>query len=104
VCLAVGSEPGLPVLLVVYGLGNLLAVLPITPGGVGIVESAMVSALVLTGTHPGAALLGVVGWRVLEYWLPILAAGISYPLLLVELRRAERRRTTGQLPLPAPSG
>lgn len=106
VCTAVGADPGLPVLLVVYGLGNLVAMLPITPGGVGIVESAMVSALVLTGTPSGAALLGVVGWRVLEYWLPILAAGVSYPILRVGLRRAERRRAVeySRVPLLARSG
>ena len=75
-------------LLAVYGLGGLLALLPLTPGGLGIVEGVLVPALVAVGTPHATALLAVVGWRVLEFWLPIplgLAAYLS--LRLGVLRR-----------------
>ena len=67
-------------LLTVYGLGTIIAMLPLTPGGLGIVEAVMVPALIAFGTPRGAALLGVLGWRLLEYWLPLplgLAAWLS---------------------------
>ena len=67
-------------LLTVYGLGTIVAMLPLTPGGLGIVEAVMVPALIAFGAPREAALLGVLGWRLLEYWLPLplgLAAWLS---------------------------
>ena len=71
-----GQRLDLGVLLTVYAVGNLLPLLPLTPGGLGIVEGAMVSALVGFGTVASAALFDVIGWRLLEFWLPIPLAAI----------------------------
>ncbi|GAA2109150.1 YbhN family protein [Microlunatus panaciterrae] len=76
-------------LLTVYGVGNILAVMPLTPGGIGVVEAVMVSGLVGFGIPQPAAVLGVVGWRVLEFWLPIPAAAAAY----LSLRFGALRRT-----------
>lgn len=79
-------EPG--PLLATYGVGSLIAMLPLTPGGVGLVEGVMVPALLGFGVPHSAALLGVIGWRVFEYWLPIPAGGIAYATLrLSRLKR-----------------
>jgi len=58
-------------LLVTYGIANVLAALPLTPGGLGIVEGVSVPLLVGFGAPAGQALLGVVAWRLVNFWLPI---------------------------------
>lgn len=65
-------------LLVAYGLGNVLAVIPITPGGLGIVEGVITPLLVGFGTPRGIAILGVLAWRLVNFWLPIPAGATAY--------------------------
>jgi uncharacterized protein (TIRG00374 family) len=70
-------------LLVGYGLANVLGAIPITPGGLGIVEGVLTPTLVGFGAPRGVALLGVVSWRLVNFWLPIPVGGISYLTLRV---------------------
>jgi uncharacterized protein (TIRG00374 family) len=65
-------------LLVAYGLANVLAAIPLTPGGLGIIEGVLTSSLVGFGTPRGIAILGVLSWRLVNFWLPIPVGGISY--------------------------
>jgi uncharacterized protein (TIRG00374 family) len=70
-------------LLVAYGLANVLAVLPITPGGLGVVEATLTSLLVGFGTPRGVAALGVIAYRLINFWLPIPLGGLTYLSLQV---------------------
>lgn len=65
-------------LLVAYGLANVLAVIPITPGGLGVVEATLTSLLVGFGTPRGVATLGVIVYRLVNFWLPIPLGGLTY--------------------------
>ena len=65
-------------LLVAYGLANILAVIPITPGGLGVVEFISISTLTGFGVAGGAATAGVLCWRLVNFWLPIPFGGVSY--------------------------
>jgi uncharacterized membrane protein YbhN (UPF0104 family) len=65
-------------LLVVYGLGNILAIVPLTPGGLGVVEGVMIPALLGFDVPSASALIGVLGWRLWQFWLPIPIAGVCY--------------------------
>ncbi|MBO0715649.1 MAG: flippase-like domain-containing protein [Acidimicrobiales bacterium] len=65
-------------LLVAFGLGNVLAVIPVTPGGLGIVEGVITPLLVGFGTPRGIAILGVLSWRLVNFWLPIPAGAAAY--------------------------
>lgn len=58
-------------LLIAYGVGNVLAAIPLTPGGLGPVEWA--TGLVLRGFGVPAAIatLAVLAWRLYNFWLPI---------------------------------
>jgi uncharacterized protein (TIRG00374 family) len=94
---AFGVSTGLGALLTVYGLGCIVALLPLTPGGVGIVEGLMVPAFVALGASPAAALLGVIGWRLLEFWLPIPAAALAYGSLRLGVLRHPRPAAPGRL-------
>lgn len=71
-------------LLVAYGLANVLAAIPITPGGLGVVEVTLTSVLVGFGTARGVATLGVVAYRLINFWLPIPVGGIAYLSLQVD--------------------
>ena len=68
---AFGPAPNPGGVLTTYALVSLLALLPITPGGLGIVEGVGVPLLVSFGTPNGAALLGVLTWRLFGFWLTI---------------------------------
>ena len=70
-------------LLVAFGLANVLAVIPITPGGLGVVEATLTSLLVGFGTPRGVATLGVVAYRLINFWLPIPLGGVTYLSLQV---------------------
>jgi uncharacterized protein (TIRG00374 family) len=65
-------------LLVAYGLANIIAVLPITPSGLGVVEAVMIPTLVGFGVPKSVAVLGVLGWRAVNFWLPIPIGGATY--------------------------
>ena len=86
-------------ILVAFGLANTLAILPITPGGLGIIEGVLVPALVGFGTPQGMALLGVLTWRLFNFWAPIPAAGASW----ISIRLGRRRKARHELPGTAPS-
>jgi len=65
-------------LFVAYGLANVLAAIPVTPGGLGVVEAVLTSTLVGFGTPRGIAILGVIGYRLVNFWLPIPVGALSY--------------------------
>lgn len=71
-------------LLVAYGLANVVAILPITPGGLGVMEATLSASLVGFGVPPGIALLGVVSWRLVNYWIPIPLGAAAYLSLRVD--------------------
>jgi hypothetical protein len=64
--------------LVAYGLANILAVIPLTPGGLGVVELTIISVLTGFGVPSGSATAGVLCWRLVNFWLPIPFGGVAY--------------------------
>ena len=88
-------------LLVAYGLAYVLAALPITPGGLGVVEATLTSLLVGFGTPRGVAALGVVTYRLINFWLPIPLGGVAYISLhssKTYQRNGKSEDGAGQLP------
>jgi len=65
-------------LIVAFGLANVLAAIPLTPGGLGIVEGTYVPVLVGFGLRRATAVVGVVSYRIAQYWLPIMIGGVCY--------------------------
>jgi uncharacterized protein (TIRG00374 family) len=82
-------------LIVAFALANVLAVLPITPSGLGVVEFVLTSTLVGFGTPRDIALLGVISYRVMNFWLPIPLGGLAY--LSLHAERGVRERGSEQL-------
>jgi hypothetical protein len=70
-----------------------LAAIPITPGGLGVVEGVLVPSLVGFGATRGAAIVAVIGYRLVNFWLPIPAgAGACLSLRVSGGRQAASRR------------
>jgi hypothetical protein len=87
---AFGPVDGLKGLLLGYGLAGLVALLPLTPGGLGTVEATLISVLVGFGTPHAHAVLGVITWRLAEFWLPIPLAAAAYVSLRTGVLRPHR--------------
>ena len=88
---AYGGSLDIDALLVAFGLANIFAVVPITPGGLGIVEGVYIPTLVGFGLSRRVATLGVASYRLAQYWLPIALGGVMYLSLRMGPWSIERR-------------
>jgi uncharacterized protein (TIRG00374 family) len=71
-------------LFAAYGIANVAGALPLTPGGLGVVDSIAPTLLVGFGVTSGVATLGVLGWRVVNFWLPIPTGALAFVSLKVK--------------------
>jgi putative heme transporter len=94
---AFGVSTDLDALIVAFCLVNVLAVIPITPGGLGIIEVALPSALVGFGLTRSVALLGVATWRLAQFFFPIVLGGVLYASLRVGPWSIQRRERLARL-------
>jgi uncharacterized protein (TIRG00374 family) len=88
-------------LFAVYGIANVAGALPITPGGLGVVDSLTPLLLVGFGVTRSVATLGVIAWRLVNFWLPIPTGAAAYVSLKVKPRagwQATRAAISGMLP------
>jgi uncharacterized protein (TIRG00374 family) len=81
---AVGAHPRPSLVLLAYLSGAILGMVPITPGGLGFVEAGLTTMLVLAGVPAGDASLAVLAYRLVSYWLPLVAGA---PATLAYRRR-----------------
>ena len=58
--------------------GALLALIPLTPGGLGFVEAGLTGLLVLAGVSAGDAAAATLAYRLVSYWLPLPVGLIGY--------------------------
>jgi uncharacterized protein (TIRG00374 family) len=78
-------------LLICYSLANIAAVIPLTPGGIGVVELVLTTALVAFGASHEVAGLGVIAYRLVSFWLPIPLGGVAYLTLRLNPRFREKQ-------------
>ncbi|MHB8510584.1 MAG: lysylphosphatidylglycerol synthase transmembrane domain-containing protein [Actinomycetota bacterium] len=76
--LAVGHHQHFGALVVAYSIANLAAVIPLTPGGLGVVEAALVAVSVGFGAPRATALVAVLGYRLVTFWLPLPVGLYAY--------------------------
>jgi uncharacterized protein (TIRG00374 family) len=79
-------------LLLAYGAGQLAANLPITPGGLGVVEGSLTIALVAFGGSEASTVAAVLLYRIFNFWIT-LPVGWGAWLTLVLRHRGELRRS-----------
>jgi uncharacterized protein (TIRG00374 family) len=75
---ATGASPKAPLVLLAYAATAVIALVPLTPGGLGIVEASLSGLLVLAGVGSASAIIATLAYRLVTYWLPILAGGGVY--------------------------
>ena len=93
-------------LFAAYGIANVAGALPVTPGGLGVVDSIAPLLLVSFGVTRSVATLGVLGWRLVNFWLPIPVGAIAYVSLKVPRGaglKAMRTAVSALLARPAPA-
>jgi uncharacterized protein (TIRG00374 family) len=94
-------------LFAAYGIANVAGALPVTPAGLGVVDSVAPLLLVSFGVTRSVATLGVLGWRLVNFWLPIPAGAIAYISLKVPRGaglKAMRAAVSTLLARPAQAG
>ena len=77
---ATGTHPRHALVLLAYAAANIIELVPVTPGGLGLVEASLGGLLVLAGVHGGDALLATLAYRLASYWLPLCAGPPAYLL------------------------
>ena len=84
---AVGARVRPSLLLIAYISAVVLALIPVTPGGLGFVEAGLAATLALSGVDGAHAVLATLIYRLAEYWLPLLAGPVAYVVFRVARRR-----------------
>ena len=94
---ALHSAPPWSGLLLAYCAGQIAASMPVTPGGIGVVEGSITLALVAFGGAETITLAAVLLYRLIAYWACIPAGGLAW----LALRGTSR--ASAQLPVVAPA-
>lgn len=84
---AFGLSPNIALVGVAFCVAQVAASLPISPAGLGVVESSLVPLLTSFGASSMVAVFGVLTWRVFNYWLPLPVGGLAYLSILLSRRQ-----------------
>ena len=90
---AYGPPGDVDAVVVAFGLVNILAVIPIMPGGLGVVDAGIPLAMVGFGMPRSQAVLGTASYRLMQLWFPLVLGGILYATLRLgpwSINRRER--------------
>ena len=90
--LALGAPIPWKGLLLAYGAGQLAASLPITPGGLGVVEGSITVALVQFGGPEASTAYAVLLYRLISYWLILVVGWLFIGQLALQVRRGRWNR------------
>ncbi len=98
---AFGTPPPFTVIWMSYFIGMLGNLLPL-PGGLGGVEGGMIGAFAAFGVDLDLAVLAVLSYRAISFWLPTIPGAVAY----FQLRHtvARWREEQGERPAPSAQG
>lgn len=82
---AFGQSVAVAVLVMGYFIGTLGSLLPL-PGGIGGVEGGMIGAFAAFGIPGARAVVGVLAYRAISFWLPTIPGIVGYFRLRVTVR------------------
>jgi len=95
---AVGYHQHLGAVVVAYSIGNLVSVIPITPSGLLVEEAALVALSIPFGAPRQIAVLAVIGYRLVNFWLPLPFGAAAYVHLRAAAGARFRRIEDGKEP------
>jgi uncharacterized protein (TIRG00374 family) len=88
---AVGAHPRASLVLLAYAVAGVIGLVPITPGGLGVVEASLSGLLVLAGLTGVEAVLATLAYRLASYWLPLMSGPFAYAAFKVRYRDPKGR-------------
>jgi uncharacterized protein (TIRG00374 family) len=94
VFLALHYQLGFGPLAVAYAAANIASAIPLTPGGLGVIEVTLVAITVGFDAPRATAVLAVLGYRIVNYWLPLIPGAVAY--LRLRLHPGKTRPATAQ--------
>jgi uncharacterized protein (TIRG00374 family) len=100
-CHAVGLPVGVTTLAGIYLGVQIVRQVPLTPGGVGVIDTALVAGLTAAGATAATAVAAVLVYRLISCWLLLPAGGVAVVLLRRRHARPapnRRRAAAGSLP------
>jgi uncharacterized membrane protein YbhN (UPF0104 family) len=74
---ALGTTPSVGALILGYLIGYVATMIPI-PGGIGVLEGGLASALVLYGTPATETIAAVLVYHAIAFWVPSLGGLLAY--------------------------
>ncbi len=98
---AIGATVPWKGLLLAYGAGQLATTLPITPGGLGVVEGSITIALVAFGGAETTTVDAVLIYRFISFWLVLAVGWALWGELALEVRRGRWNRQALSSPVEA---
>ena len=93
---ATGCQPRPSLILVAYAIAGIVAMIPATPGGLGLVEASLTGLLVLAQVDSSQAVLATLTYRLASYWAPLIAGPIAYGLFRLRYRSRPAPPQVGQ--------
>ena len=86
---AFGHSPPITVILMGYLIGQLGGLLPL-PGGLGGIDGGLIGTLIVYGAPAAVTAAAVVVYRVILFWLPLLAGAVAFISLRRGLNKPDR--------------
>jgi uncharacterized membrane protein YbhN (UPF0104 family) len=74
---AFGYAPEISIVLMGYLIGQLGGLLPI-PGGIGGIDGGLIGTLIVYGAPAAIVAAAVLAYRVILFWLPLLAGAVAF--------------------------
>jgi uncharacterized protein (TIRG00374 family) len=99
---ATGSHPRPSLILVAYAVAGIVGMIPVTPGGLGLVEASLTGLLVLADVDSSQAVLATLTYRIASYWLPLCAGPVAYGLFRIRYRNRSGEVAGVGHPAPGP--
>jgi len=88
---AFGGSLSIDALIIAFGLANVLAAIPILPGGLGVVEATYITVLVGFGIPRRVVVPAIATYRSAQYLMPIALGALAYASLRVGPWKIEKR-------------
>jgi uncharacterized protein (TIRG00374 family) len=102
--LAVGADPNPSLVLLAFVASQVLAMVPLTPGGLGFVEAGLTATLTVAGVPASLAVVATLAYRLASYWIPMVVGMVAFGMFRHRYRHGLRERSLGGGAGPATAG
>lgn len=102
--LAVGADPNPALVLLAFVASQVLAMVPLTPGGLGFVEAGLTATLTVAGVPASLAVVATLAYRLASYWIPMLVGMVAFGMFRHRYRHQLKDGRVDNGSDPAPAG